>query len=366
VVAQPVEKKVKSKRRADSAALLTFPGMGLVVLGELAVRISPSWFPWLAPLGLTYGLGWVLLAAGVVWRVASFRWLRAAFSALVLVATWPSFMLVFSLGLGPSEAALDEERSWGILTFNVRRLDEYGWLKGDETRREMARWLSNRSEEVWCLQEVPRDGVRMLREAGLDWNSPRRNMLSWPNGAGPALATTLPVRDWETWMFSEEAGRGRVLQADLETPSGTVRVFNVHLQSLYFSQADYAAVEDGPSREEGLRLLSLVTRASQARAVQARELSRRMEESPFPVVVCGDFNDSPMSYAMRRLRKGRARDTFEAAGLGLGGTHVGKVPGLRIDGILADTTLAVGTHVTHGVVLSDHRPVTAKLGLVRR
>ena len=367
MAAQPVEKKGKPKRRrVDSAALLTLPGMGLVVLGELAVRISPSWFPWLAPFGLTYGLGWVLLAAGVVWRVVSFRWIRAAFPALMLMATWPSFMLVFSLGLGPSNGELVPESEWGVLSFNVRRLDEFGWLNGDETRRQIATWLASRGEAVWCMQEFPGDGVRVLREAGLNWNSPHRKVLTWPNGAGPALATTLPVLDWETWMFPEDAGRGRVLQADLKTPSGPVRVFNVHLQSLYFSQADYAAVEDGPSREEGLRLLNLVTKASKARAAQARELSRRMEESPFPVVVCGDFNDSPMSYAMRRLRKGRARDTFEASGVGLGGTHIGKVPGLRIDGILADTTLAAATFVTHEIELSDHRPVTAKLGAVRR
>ena len=49
--------KPRKRRRADSASLLTWPGMVLVVLGEVAVRVSPSWFPWLAPFGLTYGLG---------------------------------------------------------------------------------------------------------------------------------------------------------------------------------------------------------------------------------------------------------------------------------------------------------------------
>ena len=69
-----VSKNLKrSRRRVDSASLLTLPGVVLVLVGELAVRVSPSWFPWLAPFGLTYGLGWMLLAAGVIWRVVSFR-----------------------------------------------------------------------------------------------------------------------------------------------------------------------------------------------------------------------------------------------------------------------------------------------------
>ena len=176
------------------------------------------------------------------------------------------------------------------------------------------------------------------------------------------MATTFPVKSWTTWMFPDEAGRGRVLEADLETPSGTVRVFNVHLQSLYFSHADYAAVEDGPSREEGLRLLALVTKASEARAAQAKELKKRMDDSPYPVVLAGDFNDTPMSYAVRQLRQGRVRDAFDAATLGLGGTHIGTVPGLRIDGVLVDTTLVVHKQETHGVILSDHHPVTALVG----
>ena len=144
----------------------------------------------------------------------------------------------------------------------------------------------------------------MLSEAGFSWQAPARVDLA---PSGPALVTPWKVLEWDTWMFSEEAGQGRVLQADLETPSGVVRVFNVHLQSLYFSRADYDAVEEGPSRQEGLRLLGLVTRASGARALQAQVLRRRMEERPHPVVLAGDFNDTPMSYASRQLRKGGPR-----------------------------------------------------------
>ena len=352
------EKQPRAKRRKiDSASMLALPGMALVVLGELAVRVSPSWFPWLSPFGLTYGVGWLLLAAGVVWRVVSFRWIRAAFPTLVLVATWPSFMVVFSLGLGASE--IPDDDAWGVLSFNVRRLDEFNWLQGDATRKDLASWLDARQETVWCLQEFPKDGKSVLQNAGFSWSSPRRRLLQWPNGSGPSLVTSLPVVEWDTWMFPEDAGRGRVLQADVKTPSGTVRVFNVHLQSLYFSHADYAAVEDGPSRQEGLRLLSLVTQASEARAKQAQILREKMVQSPHPVVLAGDFNDTPMSYAVRQLRQERVRDAFDAATLGLGGTHIGRVPGVRIDGILVDTTLVVHRQQTHGVVLSDHHPVSA-------
>ena len=348
-------------RKWDSASLLVWPGLALLIVGEVAARVSPAWVPWLAPAGYVYGLAYPLLAVGTVWRLTSFRWLKSLGPLAVLLLTWPSFSHVFSVGLTKPEVTVLDD-SFEVTTFNVRRLDEFNWLDGDQTREDLATWLAEQSDGIWCFQEFPKRGKATLRSAGFSWLRPRRRLFTWPREAGPAIASSYPVKDWTTYMFDDEgAGKGRVLQADVETPVGLVRVFNVHLQSLHFDHADYDAVVEGPSREEGARLWGLITDASKARALQAQELVRRMEESPYPVIVAGDFNDTPMSYAMHALRGSRAEDTFAAASWGPGGTHLGAIPGLRIDGILADTTLQCTSHKTHGVVLSDHRPVTAVL-----
>ncbi len=355
------EKPAVKARKWDSATLLVLPGLVLVIVGEVAARVSPAWVPWLAPAGYVYGLAYPLLAVGTVWRLTSFRWLKSLGPLVVLLLTWPSFSHVFSVGLSKPDVALSEN-SFEVTTFNVRRLDEFEWLDGDQTRQDIATWLAEQPDGIWCFQEFPKRGKATLRSAGFSWLKPRRRLFTWPREAGPALASSYPVKDWTTYMFEDEdAGQGRVLQADVVTPAGLVRVFNVHLQSLHFDHADYDAVEEGPSREQGARLWGLITDASKARALQAQELVRRMEESPYPVIVAGDFNDTPMSYAMHALRGSRAEDTFAAASFGPGGTHLGAIPGLRIDGILADTTLQCVSHRTHGVVMSDHRPVTAVL-----
>ena len=356
------EKPAVKARKWDSATLLVLPGLVLVIVGEVAARVSPAWVPWLAPAGYVYALAYPLLAVGTVWRLTSFRWLKSLGPLAVLLLTWPSFSHVFSVGLSKPDVAVSEN-SFEVTTFNVRRLDEFEWLDGDQTREDIATWLAEQPDGIWCFQEFPKRGKATLRSAGFSWLKPRRRLFTWPREAGPALASSYPVKDWTTYMFEDEdAGQGRVLQADVETPAGLVRVFNVHLQSLHFDHADYDAVEEGPSREQGARLWGLITDASKARALQAQELVRRMEESPYPVIVAGDFNDTPMSYAMRQLRKGRVRDAFEAASIGWGGTHIGTIPGLRIDGVLVDSTFSIHAHHTHDVVLSDHRPVTVAVG----
>ena len=64
-------------RKWDSASLLVWPGLALLIVGEVAARVSPAWVPWLAPAGYVYGLAYPLLAVGTVWRLTSFRWLKS-------------------------------------------------------------------------------------------------------------------------------------------------------------------------------------------------------------------------------------------------------------------------------------------------
>jgi len=263
------EKPAVKARKWDSATLLVLPGLVLVIVGELAARVSPAWVPWLAPAGYVYGLAYPLLAVGTVWRLTSFRWLKSLGPLAVLLLTWPSFSHVFSVGLSKPDVALSED-SFEVTTFNVRRLDEFEWLDGDQTRQDIATWLAEQPDGIWCFQEFPKRGKATLRAAGFSWLKPRRRLFTWPREAGPALASSYPVKDWTTFMFEDEdAGQGRVLQADVETPAGLVRVFNVHLQSLHFDHADYDAVEEGPSREQGARLWGLITDASKAQIGRA-------------------------------------------------------------------------------------------------
>ena len=342
-----------------ASMLLVWPGMWLLVLGELGSRISPEWLPWLAPFGLTHALGWVMVAVGLLWRLVSFRWMKVVVPAAALAVTWPSFNRVFSIGDGFVVKAQTE--GWGLLTFNVRRLDEFEWLEGEPTRAELAQWLKERDEVVWCFQEFPSDGKAMLANVQFSFRKQGHRLVAWPDGAGPAVSTSLPVLRSNPWMFDDGAGKGRVMELDVQSPDGPVRIFNVHLQSLYFSEEDYMAVEQGPTKEEGKRLWTMLMHAYQGRALQSNALREAMEASPYPVVVAGDFNDSPVSYAMRRLTGSRVRDAFTVAPIGLGGTHLGTIPGLRIDGVLVDTTLACTAFKTHQIELSDHRPVSVNV-----
>jgi endonuclease/exonuclease/phosphatase family metal-dependent hydrolase len=81
-----------------------------------------------------------------------------------------------------------------------------------------------------------------------------------------------------------------------------------------------------------------------------------MNESPYPMVLCGDFNDLPNSYAYRKVR-GNLADAFTELGSGVGNTYSGIVPTLRIDQIFIDPSFQVTQYFRHKKKLSDHYPV---------
>ena len=78
-----------------------------------------------------------------------------------------------------------------------------------------------------------------------------------------------------------------------------------------------------------------------------------MNTSPYPIILCGDFNDTPTSYTYKQLSEG-LNDSFSNAGLGIGQTYNGKFPTLRIDYILHSPEFELNSFKTTDVNLSDH------------
>ena len=84
-----------------------------------------------------------------------------------------------------------------------------------------------------------------------------------------------------------------------------------------------------------------------------------MADCTYPIIVCGDFNDTPLSYAYNSI-KGSLSDAFCKSGKGIGDSFV-KIPALRIDYILHDNKLKSSNYQKHKEVLSDHYAVSCEI-----
>jgi len=120
---------------------------------------------------------------------------------------------------------------------------------------------------------------------------------------------------------------------------------------------------EGIENEKGIKLVvKKMGRAFKGRAHQAQMISRHIDNSAYPVIVCGDFNDTPVSYVYRMMR-GDLKDAFVEAGKGFGGTYNGKLPSFRIDYILFDPKFEAYNFERNKLNLSDHYPIITTINL---
>ena len=149
---------------------------------------------------------------------------------------------------------------------------------------------------------------------------------------------------------------------DVVVSADTFRLFNNHLQSNSLRPAEVDSLLSTSAQKE--QLTSINDRLSGnliQRTTQARMVREAIEASPYPVIVCGDFNDVPVSYTYRHIARG-LRDAFLTTSfLQTGHTYVKRHLGIRIDYILHSTQLdALDFRIDH-VPYSDHYPVMATL-----
>jgi endonuclease/exonuclease/phosphatase family metal-dependent hydrolase len=95
------------------------------------------------------------------------------------------------------------------------------------------------------------------------------------------------------------------------------------------------------------------------RANESKKIKDHINSSPFPVIVCGDFNDTPISYTYSTLKENLV-DAFKESGIGIGNSYVG-IPSLRIDYILHDKKFNSYNYKKYKFELSDHFPISCSI-----
>jgi len=332
------------------------PAMFILVGAKAGELISPEIFPFFAVFGLTFPYALLVFFIGVVLRLIRGGWKGLVVPFIMLFFLQSSIALTIG-GIGGVAKLTDDTSTISVGTFNVRRMDEYDWLEGEKTSNDILTWLSSTSLDIMCFQEMP---VEMKGEVSKSLDGATVKYAS--NRAGTAIATKLKIVDFKPWIFEDENfARGLVLDVISPKSNDTIRVYNVHLQSVGLVGGDYDAVRSGPDTEQSKKLWSRLSSAFSRRSAQAKVLRTSIDSSPYPVILCGDFNDTPVSFALSTLRSGSPKlfDAFALAGSGLGSTYVGDIPGLRIDYMMSSSSLEVVSFETHEIELSDHRPISA-------
>jgi endonuclease/exonuclease/phosphatase family metal-dependent hydrolase len=269
------------------------------------------------------------------------------------------------------------ENPFRVISYNVRLFNYYLWEKDTALRPKMMDYLHNESPAVVCFQEfltLPK-GNFTLASLKKELNDLPYSHVNYthriPGRLNFGLATFSKYPIIHKGNIEYENSLNGVIYSDLVIAKDTVRVYNCHLQSVKLKQ-DYNQVLDSlifnydQKHLREVKAISVRLRdAYIQRAYQAELLSRHIKTSPYPVIVCGDFNDTPFSYCYYKLSRG-LQDAFIASGSGLGTTYRQNIAPIRIDYILYSPFLKSSQYFSKKTDWSDHYPVRCDFTFLRK
>lgn len=212
--------------------------------------------------------------------------------------------------------------------------------------------------DVLCMQEFLDDHIVTSDSIGTYFT---RMMPYYVHDSGQAIVSRYPILKHHHTLF--EQTNNDYMWADLLVGADTVRIFSVHLQTSGISALRHRFGKENRSVPMEVVLQEL-ERNSHQRAEQVELIRAQIAASPHPVVLVGDFNDTPSSYTYRRI-KGDLTDGFRACGNGYGGTYRYMGGVLRIDYIFYDDTFSGVRYYMPQEEISDHKLVIAELARKR-
>lgn len=348
----------------------------ICLIGLLLSYTSPFVHPNTFKLLPIFGLGYpILLIVSLIflliWIFARSR--MAILTAFVLLIGGKLHFRLLALGSEP-DIEIAEGEALHVLSYNVCLFDLYNLSPGEEPNKKngIFNYLRKENPDVACFQEFYQQDrptkfptkdsiIRIL--AVKDYHE---RYVYNPNGRknfGVALFSKYPVIAKGDVMFEDtESNSGNFcIYADIVKNKDTFRIYNVHLQSIRLKSSDFELGENGPQNKSTFRLLlDKLLIAFPRRADQALRVADHVKSSPYPTIVCGDFNDTPMSYTYNQFDQ-ILEDSFRETRKGIGATYIGKIPAGRIDYIFHSKELQASDFLIQKEELSDHRAISCKI-----
>jgi endonuclease/exonuclease/phosphatase family metal-dependent hydrolase len=259
-------------------------------------------------------------------------------------------------GINPD--ATSSEENTKILSYNVRLFNKYQWLENPNVKADIFSFFNEENPDILCIQEfytpneIP-DLNYPYRHIGLQNKKSQWHM---------AIYSKYPQIKKKTVSIKGERMNNTCIYSDMIINEDTIRVYNIHLASNWFKNTDYSFIQNPQKEKIKEGIIGITKRMKSSfikRAEEVEIIKKHMAGCTYPIIVCGDFNDTPLSYAYKSI-KGDLSDAFSISGKGIGDSFV-KIPALRIDYILHDNELKSSNYQKHKQVLSDHYAVSCDI-----
>lgn len=314
----------------------------------------------------------VLIGFIVFWLFAKPK--IALISVISIALAWSPLRELFRI---KSSAFTIEKKSstLRVMSWNVAHFDISEHDKRPEVKQQMLNLINRYEPDVACFQEmvgsdsfpnainyVP-DIAKAIRMPYYFYSYNWKLDYNGDHHFGIIIFSRYPFASKHTLSYAPGNYNSIFQYTDVVANTDTFRVFNLHLQSLKFTPENLEylnepSIEEGKNLKKSMSVLKKFKSGFIERQEQSGHIRKAIGESPYPTIVCGDFNDVPNSYAYSTIGKGM-KNAFTEKGSGIGRTFSGIAPTLRIDNIFADKHFDVEQYACVAKKMSDHFPIIA-------
>ncbi|OIQ23036.1 endonuclease/exonuclease/phosphatase family protein [Lacinutrix sp. MedPE-SW] len=267
-------------------------------------------------------------------------------SLLILIVGYMYFGSIYKFS---ESKTIENKDNLSIMNFNVRLFNLYKWIPEDNIENKLVEFVKKESPDILALQEYhPRETV------DFSFYKYKYEKLSGKKvKLGQAIFSKYPIVNSGSIAFPNTANNA--IFADVVKGNDTVRVYNIHLQSLRIdTRVEQLTTQDSEKLFDG------VGQTFKMQQFQTELFLLHKRQCKYKMIVSGDFNNTALSYVYKEI-KGDLVDTFKAAGNGFGRTYNFKFFPMRIDFILTHPDFKINSFKTYDVEYSDHYPIMTKV-----
>ena len=323
-------------------------------------RLNPADFPLLSCFGMVFP---VFLVVNLLFLFfwLTFKWRKAWIPIVGYALAYAPLCLYMPINMKQDVP----EGAIKLISYNVCQYGgNYKYEEGFDT---VYNYLKRQQADIVCIQEdvdTWRRYVMHRYQKIYPYNDTTIFSKTATTMNGVGIHTRFPIIRKERIAYPSMAN-GSVAYY-LKTDDDTIIVINNHLEGTHLSKEDRAnykrmlrgKMERDTVKEESMLLISKLGESAAKRAPEAEAVHQYVEaHRQYPIIVCGDFNDNPISYSRRTIAQGLT-DCFAATGKGIGLSYNQKGFFVRIDHILcSDDFVPYNCEIDSKMDASDHNPI---------
>ena len=314
----------------------------ILLLSYALPFVSPKTIPAFAVFSLLVP---ILIIINILFVIFWLMKLKKQFflSTLVLALGWMTASPFYQFS-GKNTAKNDDLK---VMSYNVRMFNHYKWNDDSTITQKLFDFISEKNPDILSIQEF-------YNSDKISFSYPYKYVKtkSKTNQFGLAIYSKYPIVNSGSLNFKNSANNA--VFADIVRKNDTIRVYNLHLESLKINPN-----KENFGEKNSERLFKRLAEGFKKQATQTELFLAHEQNWKGRKIICGDFNNTSYSWAYKQISSNK-KDAFIEAGSGFGKSFNYFFP-MRIDFILSDENSEINQFKTFKVKYSDHYPVLARV-----